>query len=178
MLSSRFARLGVGMLAASTLFPLSACAYARNVTAETPPPPVIELACADSASDALTGDAKRYSLPDSDGTLWLVPCIRGAYQTAYNVVVAPQDGHARRLLFAQWRDESWTGTADVFDPAFDMQSGVLTDRYKDRGVGDCGGARRWQWNGYDFRLLEYRAKSDCDGTNTAFPVIFEAPALP
>jgi hypothetical protein len=67
---------------------------------------VTELACLDSVSDALTAEAKRYPLPASDGTLWLVPCIRGAYQTAYNVVVAPQHGHARRLLFAQWRDES------------------------------------------------------------------------
>ena len=174
MRTDRLAVLTSGLLAAALA--LSQAAWARADTVEARPAPATELACDGTADPALAADACSYALPDAGGMLWLVPCIRGSYQTAYNAVVVPEDGAPRRLLFALWRDQSWTGTADLFDPAFDPQTGILSDQYKDRGLGDCGGARRWQWEGSDFRLREYRARSECNGSDAAFPVIFEAPA--
>ena len=175
MPSDGFVLFSCSVLAATAVLGQTGCAYASAVTLKSGPGQPIERVCSDPGANAPITDARSYSLPDSSGTLWLVPCMRGAYQTAYNVVFEP-DGNSqpRRLLFAQWRDGSWTGSADVFDPRFDTQSGVLTDQYKDRGAGDCGGARRWQWNGYDFRLLSYRARSECNGSTKPFPVIFEA----
>ena len=178
MRTDRFALSTAGLLAGTLMLAQAGCAGTGMSTAQSPAVPAVEIACSDTPAAELADDARSYTLPDSGGKLWLVPCIRGAYQTSYNAVWAPADGAPRRLLFAQWRNDSWTGTADLFDPEFDAESGVLSDRYKDRGIGDCGGARRWHWDGYDFRLVEYRARSECNGSAAPFPVIFEAPAQP
>ncbi|MCM2972911.1 DUF1176 domain-containing protein [Larsenimonas suaedae] len=116
---------------------------------------------------------KQFSTGKS-GTLWLVPCDVGAYQTGYQVVYQSENGPPRRLLFAKWQEYSWTGSTTVFDPTFDPETGVLRDQYKDRGVGDCGGIRVWQWREEAFKLLTYRARS-CKNPGASFPVVFQAP---
>ncbi|MCM5704851.1 DUF1176 domain-containing protein [Larsenimonas salina] len=116
---------------------------------------------------------KQFSI-DESGTLWLVPCNAGAYQTGYEAVYQPENGPPRQLLFAKWQDYSWTGSTTIFDPTFDPETGVLRDQYKDRGVGDCGGMRIWQWRGDTFRLLTYRARS-CQHPGASFPVVFQTP---
>ncbi|MCB8888283.1 DUF1176 domain-containing protein [Vreelandella malpeensis] len=114
---------------------------------------------------------QRYAMDDDmGGDLWLLPCNAGAYQTSFEAVYQPEDAEPRKLLFALWRNGNWTGTASLFDP----DTGVLTDRYKGRGVGGCGGERTWQWEQGDFRLTEYRAQEICDDEAGEFPVVFEA----
>ncbi|WP_447895022.1 DUF1176 domain-containing protein [Vreelandella sp. GE22] len=108
------------------------------------------------------------------GDLWLVPCNAGAYQTTYEAIYQAEDADPRKLLFAQWRNGSWTGADQLFDPTFDADTAVLSDQYKDRGAGGCGGARTWQWQGADFHLIEYRAAEACDEPVEEYPVIFEA----
>ncbi|MCP1312794.1 MULTISPECIES: DUF1176 domain-containing protein [unclassified Halomonas] len=102
-----------------------------------------------------------------------MPCNAGAYQTSFEAIYQPEEGEPRKLLFALWRNGSWTGTEWLFDPEFDLDTGVLTDRYKDRGAGGCGGERTWQWEQGDFRLSEYRAQETCGDEAGEFPVVFE-----
>ncbi len=118
---------------------------------------------------------QRYAIDDDmGGDLWLVPCNAGAYQTSYEAIYQPDDAEPRKLLFALWRDKSWTGTESLFNPEFDPETGVLTDQYKDRGAGGCGGARTWQWENGNFRLTEYRANEACEDEPQEFSVVFEA----
>ncbi|WP_417420844.1 DUF1176 domain-containing protein [Halomonas sp.] len=118
---------------------------------------------------------QHYAIGDEmGGDLWLVPCNAGAYQISYEAIYQPEDAEPRKLLFALWRDGSWTGTELLFNPEFDPETGVLTDQYKDRGAGGCGGERTWQWQGGNFRLTEYRAVEACEDEASEFPVVFEA----
>ncbi|WP_280564345.1 DUF1176 domain-containing protein [Chromohalobacter sp. 48-RD10] len=131
--------------------------------------------CAPPTDDSRGLVPQHYSLDDArSGDLWLAVCNVGAYQTTYEVIYQADDAAPRKLLFAQWRNGSWTGTDVLYDPSFDPDTGVLTDQYKDRGAGGCGGERTWQWeNGY-FRLTEYRAAEACNHNVSELPVIFEA----
>ncbi|RAQ40359.1 hypothetical protein B9S53_16280, partial [Arthrospira sp. O9.13F] len=46
---------------------------------------------------------------------------------------------------------------------YDPIQGVLTVFTKYRGIGDCGSFAKYQWDQVDFKAIEYREKSDCDG---------------
>ncbi|WP_447555123.1 DUF1176 domain-containing protein [Vreelandella sp. EE22] len=118
---------------------------------------------------------QHYAIDDeTGGDLWLVPCNVGAYQTSFEAIYQASESAPRKLLFAQWRNASWTGTDLLFDPTFDPDTGLLDDQYKDRGAGGCGGMRTWQWENGHFRLMTYRAAETCDDDASEFPVIFEA----
>ncbi|MCM2131957.1 DUF1176 domain-containing protein [Larsenimonas rhizosphaerae] len=124
-------------------------------------------------SDASRGQAPEQFPAGQDGTLWLVPCHIGAYQTGYQAVYQSDDGASRKLLFAKWEDRSWTGSDALFDPNFDPDTGILSDQYKDRGAGGCGGERTWRWESHTFKLITYRARS-CSDDPSRYPLVFEA----
>ena len=117
-------------------------------------------------------EAARYTV-DGD-VLWLVPCGAGAYQTPYHAVFVPKDGAPRVQMFAEWRAASWTGSDLLFDPTYNAKTRTLTDQYKARGRGGCGGQRTWQWVDGHFRLLQYRAQEDCDAPTAGYPTVFSA----
>lgn len=108
------------------------------------------------------------------GDLWFVPCIAGAYQTTYEAIYQAEETAPRKLLFAKWRDGSWTGTDLLYDSTFDPDTGMLNDQYKDSGAGACGSARSWQWQEANFRLTEYRADENCEDESWKLSVIFKA----
>ncbi|MBP5979916.1 MAG: DUF1176 domain-containing protein [Halomonas sp.] len=118
---------------------------------------------------------QHYAIKDEKGgDMWLVPCNAGAYQISYEAIYQAEDAAPRKLLFALWRNSSWTGTESLFDPEFDPETGILSDQYKDRGAGNCGGERTWQWQEGTFRLVEYRANEACEDESQPFPVVFKA----
>lgn len=111
-----------------------------------------------------------------NGHLYFLPCTAGAYNFLYTVW-RESNGYFSPLLFAEYSDPlGWSGTSLLVNPEFDAQTGVLTSFYKGRGIGDCGSFGRWQWTGYNFRMLEYAYKDDCDaeGGIESFPIIFSA----
>ncbi|MFI0473768.1 DUF1176 domain-containing protein [Halomonas sp. HMF6819] len=131
--------------------------------------------CAPPVDDGRRLSPAHYAVEgDTSGDLWLAVCIAGAYQTSYEAIYQAEDTAPRKLLFAQWRNGSWTGTDLLYNPSYDPHTGVLTDQYKDRGAGGCGGERTWQWENGDFRLIEYRAAEACSEENLELPIIFEA----
>ena len=62
-------------------------------------------------------------------------------------------------------------------PDYDPKQQRLTLFTKYRGLGDCGALAQYQFTDQAFQLLEYRAKSDCDGNYVdpeKYPLIFPA----
>ena len=124
------------------------------------------------------GDLQSYRL-DAENTLYLVPCTAGAYNFSY--IAYTKDGYETRMqLFASfWEGYGWSGTQYLVNPWFNEKQNILTDFTKGRGLGDCGATGVWQWGGYSFKLLQYTAKSSCDGSFEEmeeigdFPVIYQ-----
>jgi hypothetical protein len=96
-----------------------------------------------------------------------VPCWRAAYQAGSIFLAvdpkAPQN--ARLLRFHEWsnRQNQLTIATALSNPGFDSATKIMSAGHKGRGVGDCGTAAEWKWNGRDFMLLRYWIKDACDG---------------
>ncbi|MEP9403223.1 DUF1176 domain-containing protein [Sphingomonas silueang] len=100
-------------------------------------------------------------------TLALVPCVLGAYNLVSAVFVVER-GKATPAQFdapsgiAPGDVEMAAGVADVVNG--DFADGVLTSDAKGRGLGDCGVAQRFAWDGARFRLIEQREMTECRGS--------------
>ena len=92
--------------------------------------------------------------------LVLMECARAAYQTSYRL----------------WRMKQRPGgldiapevLPDVGEPALDLMNadfhaGELSTWHKGRGLGDCGGGRRWTWTATGFALRHAHEAPDCNG---------------
>ncbi len=117
---------------------------------------------------------------DAANTLFLVPCTAGAYNFSYVAYIKDEYETKMQLFASYWEGNGWSGTQYLINPYFDEETKIIGDFYKGRGIGDCGTTGVWQWNGYNFGLLEYRAKSECGGeVDDAdevgnFPIIYQA----
>ncbi|WP_348762622.1 hypothetical protein [uncultured Salinisphaera sp.] len=102
-----------------------AAAVALPVTAPAADAPTLPSAVAKAVGPGCSADSDgpataRYTI--DGGTLWLVPCGAGAYQTPYHAVFVPKDGAPRLQMFAEWHDASWTGSDLLFDPTSGVSS--------------------------------------------------------
>lgn len=98
--------------------------------------------------------------------LYMVPCFSGAYNFSYQLYVgrAGSDDF-ERLLFVDYIDRfGWIGADQLVGAFFNPESLTLSSYYKGRGLGDCGTSGVWRWDEYGFRMVEFAAKSECDGT--------------
>lgn len=70
-----------------------------------------------------------------------------------------------------------TASTQLVNYGFDAETQQVSSFSKGRGLGDCGTSGLWQWDGFAFRLVEFRAKEDCDGGDPGdFPLVYpEAP---
>lgn len=111
-------------------------------------------------------------------TLWSVVCASGAYNVSFALFVEDPSKAANRfdpLMFASFVESlGWTGVDTLSNVAYDPEKRLLTAFEKGRSAGDCGVYGAWEWVGEAFRMLEYRAKEECDGTGQPqkFPIIF------
>lgn len=108
--------------------------------------------------------------------MWLIPCSAGAYNYAYMGYTGAWNGDTfTTQIWADYSDDlGWSGTEYLVNPSFDAATSTLTSFNLGRGLGDCGTRGTWQWHEYGFRLIEFRAKSDCDaeGEPGDFPVVW------
>ncbi len=117
---------------------------------------------------------------DATNTLFLVPCTAGAYNFSSVAYIKDEFETKMQLFATYWGENGWSGTQYLVNPYFDEKTKIIGDFYKGRGIGDCGTTGVWQWSGYSFRLLEYRAKSECGGEIDDaeevgdFPIIYQA----
>ncbi len=94
-----------------------------------------------------------------------VPCWKAAYNFGYILYAYdPKKPNSARLL----RFQVWDKTALKWQyalglPSYDADTKRLRSFYKGRGIGDCGSAGAWLWNGKEFALESYWLKVDCDG---------------
>ncbi|MCB1517595.1 MAG: DUF1176 domain-containing protein [Hyphomicrobiaceae bacterium] len=114
---------------------------------------------------------------DDNTWMWLIPCAAGAYNFIYRGYTGEWNGdYFRTEIWADYSgDLGWAGTDYLVNPDYDRDTRILTTFNKGRGIGDCGTIGTWQWHDYGFRLLEFRAKDDCDaaGGPESFPMVWQ-----
>jgi hypothetical protein len=118
--------------------------------------------------------AARWRLYRRDGkdlALALIACDSGAYNFGSIAMIAERqtgDTKARWRFTAARFDSgpSWGGdeqVQQVVNADFAPESGALFDRSKGRGLGDCGTASIYVWDGTMFRLSELHLMDECRG---------------
>ena len=137
---------------------------------------------------ALCNDDERASHDDAfrlgrDAVLhgFSCPGISGAYNQASVFLIAP-DGKpqaARAVKFAYpagiRRGGSTSDDVIAINAGFDQDSMTLSTFNKGRGLGDCGAAENWVWDGQTFQLVELRSMPHCKGVPMAdWPVHYRA----
>lgn len=115
-----------------------------------------------------------YPLGQRDGkdqALVLIACDSGAYNFGSAVMIAtrPMEDPNARWEFVPASFDSATGWAgddtvpQVVNADFTPETGTLFDRAKGRGIGDCGSASSYVWDGEMFRLSERHEMGECRG---------------
>lgn len=97
-------------------------------------------------------------------TLALLPCGSGAYNFSTTPYIV-ENGHAVLAKF----DFMGGGDASLESPlltnaGWDAKTAQLSSYDKGRGLGDCGAAEDYVWDGAMFRLVEARRMPDCRGS--------------
>lgn len=112
------------------------------------------------------GDApepERFAL-GGNKTLVLLPCGAGAY----NLLSVPFVLSGGTATIARFDHAVGMGEADgppnLVNATFDPETGRLDSYAKGRGIGDCGSAESFGWDGTMFRLLEARTMGECRGS--------------
>lgn len=107
-------------------------------------------------------------------TLVLVPCSAGAYNLAYAAFVlrGSRIAPARADVPTGYGETpSTAGPAQIVNAGF--EKGVLSGYAKGRGIGDCGMAQSFVWDGARLRLVEQSEMQECRG-NTGLATTWRA----
>ena len=102
-------------------------------------------------------------------------CINGgAYNTAYRFY----DAATKPLRVVPFRIP-WkhTGTDDdvLVNPSLSADGMMLSSFFKDVGLGTCGEAADWIWDGSAFRLFRFREMRECRGVSSVdWPALYRA----
>ena len=146
---------------ATTAWPVVRLVNPEGPAAETPLPPALLAhatvkTCIEDQADPDGEFGKPTALRMAGGEyLWSIPCGRGAYNFSSYFVLARKDGTGTR--------SPGLGADDILINAEAGEDGILGVFAKGRGIGDCGQAERWAWDGRQFRLVERFELNDCRG---------------
>lgn len=97
-------------------------------------------------------------------TLVLVPCGSGAYNFSTAPFILSLGSSLARATFDVTPGMSPDGPPELVNATFDAKTGRLESHAKGRGIGDCGGAEAYVWDGTMFRLVEARSMPECRGS--------------
>ena len=108
--------------------------------------------------------------------LFAAPCMRGAYNLVYGLMLADERGRRARLADLPLSPGSNPAvTSSLMNIGFDPKTQTLTSFGKGRGPGDCGESLTWVWDGAAFRLVEDVAMSACKGVGPDdWPTVYRA----
>jgi hypothetical protein len=113
-----------------------------------------------NTSDPVTGHAL-----GGGRTLVLLPCGAGAYNFS-SVPFVLTGGKAALARFDS--PTGWTNEADdkpmLVNADWDAKSARLQSYAKGRGLGDCGSAETYVWDGAMFRLIQATQMGECRGS--------------
>ncbi|WP_374943798.1 DUF1176 domain-containing protein [Sphingomonas sp.] len=132
--------------------------------------------CSDKSIAAGTiGAPETYALGGGK-TLVLLPCSAGAYNVLAAMFVLDESGVVpvradAPVGFTASGADSATAVPTVVNGEF--RKGVLASYAKGRGIGDCGVAQQFVWDGTRLRLSEQRAMGECRG-NTDYITTWRA----
>lgn len=106
-----------------------------------------------------------------DVVLVLIACDSGAYNFGSAVMIAerPMEDANARWTFRPAKFDSATGwggddqVAQVVNASFSPETGALSEFAKGRGLGDCGVASSYAWDGEMFSLSERSEMGECRG---------------
>lgn len=122
-----------------------------------------------------------------DKALLLISCEQGAYNVidlAFEVTRAePYVARGLSLELPFVPPNQSERQMELVNADFDADRGELLTYSKGRGLGDCGVASRWQYDGNQFVLAEYAQESTCDAWHSSddWPTLWTtrpAPAVP
>ena len=106
---------------------------------------------------------------DATHTLVMVPsiCGNGAYNYFSMALIVPNSGMPTTL--AKFDAPSSMGEPGNTDPGlvnatYDSKTRRLSTYAKGRGIGDCGVAQQFVWDGSQFRLVEQSEMGECRGS--------------
>ncbi|WP_343517957.1 DUF1176 domain-containing protein [Sphingomonas sp.] len=97
-------------------------------------------------------------------TLVLLPCGSGAYNFSTAPYILSGKGAPVRARFDVSPGMIAEGPQELVNASFDAKTGRLESYSKARGIGDCGGAETYVWDGAMFRLVEARSMPECRGS--------------
>jgi len=109
--------------------------------------------------------------------LFILPCgSSGAYNLAHTAIsFDATEKLAQQLSFPTMGTSGPTLTRLAVNASWDAATSTLGAHYKGRGLGDCGVASTWQWEGQYYSqlvLISEFAKDECDGKNTDWPQVW------
>lgn len=122
------------------------------------------------------------SLGRADGqrkALLFVSCGSGAYNSATAAYFGTSvdgkrwDFAPARFDYPEKPDEGMGGVTLLSNVSWDASRQRLDAFHKGRGLGDCGQAESYVWDGSVFRLVEARAMNECRGI-AEWPIVWRA----
>ncbi len=165
---------------------------ARGPAKAVPPPPALPAIVSPPVTAAppaqfRAADVRKYNADDGCGvdasgfkpeafrldathTLILVPaiCGNGAYNYFTTALIAPNAGRPlSRARFDAPSSMGLEGTGnepDLVNAGYDPKTRRLSTYAKGRGIGDCGIAQQFAWDGTRFRLVEQSQMDECRGS--------------
>jgi hypothetical protein len=135
--------------------------------------------CTDDEGEMATAESFRV---DAATTMVLLSCGHGAYNFSSVPLILTGSGKTRAMRVAPFdysggMSESTTAPyALLTNAGWDDASGRLQSYAKGRGIGDCGTAESWVWDGRKLRLIEYTAMDECRGAFDGWPTLWRAEA--
>ena len=100
------------------------------------------------------------------------PCGNGAYNMFASAFIVDEAGKAARARFdydAGMGSGAEEPIAELVNADWDARRRLLTTYAKGRGLGDCGSARAFAWDGTLFRLAEEARMDECGGSIDFIP---------
>ncbi|HEX3917952.1 MAG TPA: DUF1176 domain-containing protein, partial [Caulobacteraceae bacterium] len=106
--------------------------------------------------------------------LWGPACDMAAYNEIYQFFLGDEHGgHMRQLHLPVPIAPDLQSGGELVNPSFDPKTQTLSAFNKSRGLGDCGTATRWVWDGKAFNLLAASIMGPCRGAAMAeWPTLF------
>ena len=112
-----------------------------------------------------------YARLDARATLLLAshPCGNGAYNLFSSAYVIDERGRATPARFDFDVGVGERGGGTLVNAGWDANTRRLSSLFKARGLGDCGAAQAYAWDGRRFRLAEASAMGECRGSTDYIP---------
>jgi hypothetical protein len=91
-------------------------------------------------------------------------CLRGAYNYSYRYLLwNDRTGRLTPVAFPVPEGVENAEAGILTNPDFDATSLSISQFAKGRGLGDCGTASEWRWDGRAFRIVRYQTMPRCQG---------------